>query len=190
MEPENIPLEKDMSTPRALGHWLDISMAVWIQIFFTVVCIGFGILMIVRGRRQNHQDAMDDSDDSDASARRDAERRVRYQHCSLDEASDPDTWMEVSHHHDDEAIDVTHGEVGNVASRQTIATSYRWWCRCWHNQVLHWCSWNIEQCLWQIWEWGAQRWFIGDTQYSQRVCKKIIFPVPSFSGSSCQSSGV
>ena len=95
--------------------------------------------MIVRGRRQNHQDAMDDSDDSDASARRDAERRVRYQHCSLDEASDPDTWMEVRHHHDDEsssavsastdwgfphnptaaacveAIDVTHGEVGNVA---------------------------------------------------------------------------
>ena len=63
-----------MSTPKALGQWRSNSSAVWIQMFFTVVCIGFGILMIVRGRRQNRQGAMDDSDDSDASARRDAER--------------------------------------------------------------------------------------------------------------------
>ena len=91
-----------MSTSKALGQWRSNSSAVWIQMFFTVVCIGFGILMIVRGRRQNRQGAMDDSDDSDASARRDAERRERYLHCSLDEASDPDTWMEVRHHHDEE----------------------------------------------------------------------------------------
>ena len=47
-------------SPRALGQWLGMTMAVWIQIFFTVVCIAFGIFMIVRGRRQNRQNAEDD----------------------------------------------------------------------------------------------------------------------------------
>lgn len=38
-----------------------------------------------------------DDDSSDSSARRDAERRERYRHCGLEEASDPETWMEVHH---------------------------------------------------------------------------------------------
>ena len=52
---------------------------------------------------QAEQDGGDDDGTSDSSTRRDAERRERYRHCGLEEASDPGTWMEVRHHsHPDE----------------------------------------------------------------------------------------
>ena len=47
-------------SPEALGQWLGMSMAMWLQVFFTVVCIAFGIFMIIRGRRHNRQHAVDD----------------------------------------------------------------------------------------------------------------------------------
>ena len=46
--------------PRALGRWLAVFSTEWMRIFFTVVCMAFGIFMIIRGWRQNRQATMVD----------------------------------------------------------------------------------------------------------------------------------
>ena len=143
-----------MSTPRALGQDEMSSWHFWLCAAMYLICalVGIGFLIasgaIRVGNRvreavaatplvHDEADGMDESDDSSAIVRQDAERRERYRHCSLSEASDPETWMEVRHHvggssseesvPEDlgfpnptatnciEAIDATHGEVGNVA---------------------------------------------------------------------------
>ena len=35
-----------ISIPRGLGQWTDVFTTVWIRIFFTVVCMAFGVFMI------------------------------------------------------------------------------------------------------------------------------------------------
>ena len=104
-----------MSTPRALGQDEMSSWHFWLCAVVYVICalVGIGFLIasgaIRAGNRvreavaatplvHDEADGVDESDDSDAILRQDAERRERYLHCSLSEASDPETWMEVRHH--------------------------------------------------------------------------------------------
>ena len=55
------PMDK-MYNSEALSPYprFGMSMAMWLQIFFTAICMAFGIFMIIRGRRHNREHAVDD----------------------------------------------------------------------------------------------------------------------------------
>ena len=100
-----------MPTPGALGQDDVPSRHFWLYTLIYVVCGVAGIVFLfatgaIRFANRAPEapmavplahDEADGSEDSDASALRDEERRERYRYCELGEASDPEVWMEVRH---------------------------------------------------------------------------------------------
>ena len=55
------PMDKmDNSEALSPNPRFGISVAMWLQFFFTAICMAFGIFMIIRGRRHNREHAVDD----------------------------------------------------------------------------------------------------------------------------------